>query len=174
MPLRCKMLASGKEGVKGIQELSMLFLQLSWKSKPVSKQKVILKMSYWVIASNETKKRERSKTSRKSGPRADGGGGCGQRDKCIYRSEKFKAISGWHLSLTKKRSSHGLNWGRTEMEDLDSGEILSKATAYNGTERMPGGMWRISECPGWLLGTFFFSDYGYSILEFKNIRALVV
>lgn len=60
------------------------------------------------------------------------------------------------------------------MEDLDSGEILSKATAYNGTERMPGAMWRISECPGWLLRTLFFSDYGYSILALKNIRALVV
>lgn len=54
------------------------------------------------------------------------------------------------------------------MEDLDSGEILLKAIAYNGTERTPGGMWRISECPGWLLGTLFFADYGYSILALKN------
>lgn len=44
--------------VNGVWELSVLFLQLSWKSKPISKQKVNLKMSCWEIAFNERPRKE--------------------------------------------------------------------------------------------------------------------
>ena len=53
-------------------------------------------------------------------------------------------------------------------------EIVLKATAYNGTERMPRAIWRMSESHGWLLGTLLFAEYQYSILPLKNIQALVV
>lgn len=98
--------------MKGMRELSqrVAISQLSWKSKPISQQKIILQMSYWEVASNERPRREKgARLVRRQGHEHMEEGCLGRETSAFIEVGSSRPFPNWHLSLTKKKSYHWLN-----------------------------------------------------------------